>query len=232
MPRIARGFVDGFIYHVINRGNGGQTVFREHRDYQTFLQIMKKSKRLFAVKLYAYCLMPNHFHLVVSPVQAEQLSRWMQWVMTSYVRRHHHDYGTKGHLWQGRFKSFVVQQDAHLVTLIRYAEGNPVRAGLVRSAKEWAWSSHRETLGKRAKTWLDESPVPLPEPWEACVDTPLTKRKLKMLRECVNRQSPYGVSGWVSALCRELGLESTIRPIGRPRKVLRSARGPSPLFRE
>jgi putative transposase len=230
MPRIARGFIDGFVYHVINRGNGGQTVFHENRDYQTFIDIVKKAKRVFGLKLFAYCLMPSHFHMVVLPARAEQLSKWMQWVMTSYVRRYHHDYGTKGHLWQGRFKSFIVQQDEHLLRVMGYVESNPVRAGLVNSAKEWYWSSHRETLGKRLRTVIDEIPIELPKGWESYVHTSLAEKDLKRVRESVNRQSPYGTPVWVSNLCKELGIESTIRPRGRPKKVVRSKKTAYPFF--
>lgn len=222
MPRIARGFIDGFVYHVINRGNGGGTVFHENRDYQAFSDIVKKAKRVFGVKLFAYCLMPNHFHMVVLPTKAEHLSKWMQWIMTSYVRRYHRDYGTNGHLWQGRFKSFIVQQDEHLIRLMRYVEGNPVRAGLVNMSKEWYWSSHRETLGKRLRTVIDELPVELPKAWESCVHAILTETELRRIRESVNRQSPYGTPIWVTTLCKELGIESTIRPRGRPKKQSRS----------
>ena len=222
MPRIARGFIDGFVYHVINRGNGGQPVFHENRDYQAFVDLVKKAKRVFGVKLFAYCLMPDHFHMIVLPGKAEHLSKWMQWIMTSYVRRYHHDYGTNGHLWQGRFKSFIVQQDEHLITLMRYVEANPERAGLVNTSKEWYWSSHRETLGKRLRTVIDELPIGLPKAWESCVHTMLTESDLQRIRESVNRQSPYGTPIWVTTLCRELGIESTIRPRGRPKKQPRS----------
>jgi putative transposase len=222
MPRIARGFIDGFVYHVINRGNGGQTVFHENRDYQAFVDIVKKAKRVIGVKLFAYCLMPDHFHMIVLPARADHLSKWMQWIMTSYVRRYHRDYGTNGHLWQGRFKSFIVQQDEHLIRLLRYVEGNPVRTGLVNTSKEWYWSSHRETLGKRLRTVIDELPIELPKAWESSVHTMLTESELKRIRESVNRQSPYGTPNWVTTLCRELGIESTIRPRGRPKKQVRS----------
>lgn len=222
MPRIARGFIDGFVYHVINRGNGGQTVFHENRDYQAFVDLVKRSKRVFGVKLFAYCLMPDHFHMIVLPGKAEHLSKWMQWIMTSYVRRYHRDYGTNGHLWQGRFKSFIVQQDEHLITLMRYVEANPERAGLVNTSKEWYWSSHRETLGKRLRTVIDELPIELPKAWESCVHMMLTESDLQRIRESVNRQSPYGTPVWVTTLCRELGIESTIRPRGRPKKIVRS----------
>ena len=87
MPRIARGLSDGLIYHVINRGNGKQQVFHKEGDYRAFLDLMQEGKESYGLKLLAYCLMPNHFHLLVRPEKGEELSRWMQWLMTSHVRR-------------------------------------------------------------------------------------------------------------------------------------------------
>ncbi len=218
MPRIARRLVDGSICHVFNRGNGQQIVFRKSDDYKAFLRVMKKAKKRYAVKVYSYCLMPDHFHLVLSPVKAEELSRWMQWVMTSHVRRYHHYYGTSGHIWQGRFKSSIVEQDGHLVTLMRYVEANPVRAGIVGSAKDWAWSSHRETLGQKSRKVIDGIPIELPGNWERVVDHPLSANELEKLRESVKRQAPYGSTSWQSEWGEKLGLESTLRLRGRPRK--------------
>ena len=218
MPRITRGFVDGFIYHVINRGNSKQGVFHKDSDYQAFINLMEEAKDIYPIKIFAYCLMPNHFHLVLLPTKAEELSKWMQWLMTSHVRRYHRHYGTSGHVWQGRFKSFIVQEDNYLLTLVRYVENNPVRAGLVNSAKDWEWSSHKETIGKKSRILIDEIPIELPKFRESYVNAPLTANELEALRQCVNRQSPYGSPLWQLDLCKKLGLESTIRPKGRPKK--------------
>jgi len=146
MPRVARGLADGLIYHIINRGNGRQQVFHTEGDYRCFVDLMAEGRERYPVKLLAWCLMPNHFHLLVSPERGEDLSRWMQWVMTSHVRRYHRLYQSSGHVWQGRYKSFVVQNDTHLLTVARYIEGNPLRASLVSSSRNWCWSSHREQI--------------------------------------------------------------------------------------
>ncbi|MFQ5867696.1 MAG: transposase [bacterium] len=218
MPRIARGLVDGFVYHVLNRGNGGLEVFHKDRDYEAFIDLMREAKARYAVKIFAYCLMPNHFHMVVVPIQAEELNKGMQWLMTSHVRRYHRHYGTSGHIWQGRFKSFIIQEDNHLLAVLRYVEGNPVRAGLVNSAKDWSWSSHRGAIGERSHLLVDEIPIELPQDWNRYVDEPLTEKDLEGLRQSVNRQSPYGTSMWQIQVSKELGLESTLRPRGRPKK--------------
>lgn len=218
MPRIARGIADHFVYHILNRGNGKQKVFYKERDYQSFIQLIKEAKERHPVQLFAYCLMPNHFHLLLKPLRGKDLSRFMQWLLTCHVRRYHSHYGTTGHVWQGRFKSFIVQEDDHLLTVMRYIEGNPVRAGLATSARDWVWSSHRETLGEKARNVVDETPITLPNGWGNYVDEPMTENELARLRKSAQRQAPFGTFAWQSRLCREFGLESTIRKRGRPTK--------------
>jgi putative transposase len=218
MPRVARGLADNFVYHVLNRGNGQQEVFCKDRDYEAFIDLMKQAKERYSVKIFAYCLMPNHFHMVVMPDKGEQLSRWMQWLMTSHVRRYHRHHGSSGHIWQGRFKSFIIEQDEHLLTVLRYVEGNPVRAGLVESAKEWPWSSHNERIHKSHSSFIADVPIELPADWDRYVDRPLTEKELERLRQTVGRQSPYGETEWQIKIAKELGLESTTRARGRPKK--------------
>ncbi len=98
MPRIARGLGDKLIYHVLNRGNAKQEIFHKNQDYTAFIALMKEAKSRYSIKLFAYCLMPNHFHMIVMPLQAKELSRYMQWLMTSHVRRYHTHYKTSGHV--------------------------------------------------------------------------------------------------------------------------------------
>ena len=118
MPRIARGLVDGFVYHILNRGNGKQQVLHKDKDYKTFICLMGEAKDRYPVKVFAYCLMPNHFHLVLMPHKAYHLSSFMQRLMTKHVRCYHKHYSSSGHIWQGRFKSFPIQEDEHLTTNI------------------------------------------------------------------------------------------------------------------
>ena len=218
MPRIERGLADGFIYHVLNRGNGKQKVFHKKQDYRVFVDLMKEAKRRHPVKIFAYCLMPNHFHIVIMAIKAKDLSRFMQWLMTSHVRRYHTHYGTSGHIWQGRFKSFVIQEDSYLLTALRYVERNPVRSGLVESAMDWSWSSLKELAGEDSRIFVDEPPIQLPENWVQFVDEPLTEKELEDLRKSVNRGTPFGESAWQMKVSQKLGLESTLKPRGRPRK--------------
>jgi len=218
MPRISRGLVDNFIYHVINRGNGGQKIFHKKGDYQSFLNLIRESKENFEIEIFAFCIMPNHFHMVLRPDRGEELSKCMQWIMTAHVRRYHKHYGTSGHIWQGRYKSFLIQEDRHLLTVMRYVESNPLRAGLVKTAKDWLWSSHLESIGENPMELIDEAPIELPKDWDKFVDESIDNKELEEIRKSVNRQSPYGDISWQTQVSKELGLESTLRPRGRPRR--------------
>ena len=196
MPRVARQLVDGGIYHLINRGNGQQRVFHKDRDYQAFTDLLMEMSDRYTADVLAWCLMSNHYHLVVKPTRAEQLSQGMHWLQSTHVRRYHRHYGTSGHLWQGRYKSFVIDADEHLLALIRYVEVNPVRAKMVNSAVDWPWSSHREHCAgtgsegarppnnicppnpDRQHGMLAPLPIDLPQPWTDYVDTPMTELEI------------------------------------------------------
>lgn len=211
MPRIPRGQLAGHAYHVLNRGNGGAVVFHKDSDYIAFLELLHAAKARHPVRILGFCLMSNHFHLVVQPATPTALSSFMQWWMTSHVRRYHRHYHSTGHVWQGRFKSFPIQQDDHLLTVLRYVLRNPVRARLVEQTTQWPWSSlHHPTL-------VDPLPVPLPADWLHWVEQPLFKHELTTVRTCLIRQAPYGAPEWQAQYAATMGMDTTVRPRGRPR---------------
>jgi putative transposase len=217
MARAVRGFIDGGIYHILNRGNGRQTVFFKDGDYQAFMDLMNESRKVFDFKLYAYCIMPNHFHLVVECSKAETYSSWMQWLTGTYACRYHKHYGGNGHVWQGRFKSFLIQTDEYLLTVLRYVEANPVRAGMVDFADLWSWSSHNQRIGKISADLIDNPPIEMPLAWAEWVNRAIGDAELKAIRKSVNRQAPFGESSWQYKICQQLGMESVLRPCGRPK---------------
>ncbi len=215
MPRTPRRFQSDHCYHLLNRGNAKASLFFDRSDYAAFLKLLVEMREEYLVRLLAYCLMPNHFHLVVQPDPTGSVSDAMHWVQTAYAARFRAKYRSTGHIFQGRFKAFPVQTDGHLLTVMRYVERNPVRASLVRKAQSWTWSS--AAWRSRAHDWLDKSPVPLGDNWTEYVDTPQTSSEVEALRQSVARGTPYGSSSWRSTTARALGLMSTLRPRGRPR---------------
>ena len=141
MPRPLRPIDEGLVYHVINRGNNRQDVFRKDEDYEAFLRALVELKARKPFELYGYCLMRNHFHLLVRPRETS-ISRIVQSLLVSHTQRYHKHNRSGGHVWQGRFKSPVIQTDEHLLTVLRYIEANPLRARIVKRADEYPWTSY------------------------------------------------------------------------------------------
>jgi putative transposase len=195
-------------------------VFHKEEDYAAFLRLLREAAERVPMRLLGYCLMPNHFHLVLWPHEDGDLSRYMQWLLTSHVRRYHRHYHSSGHVWQGRFKAFPIQQDDHLLVVLRYAERNPLRAkGLrVRKAEHWRWSSAGTASKDAERPELDPGPVARGRDWLEWVNRPLTAEELAGVRESVERGRPFGKERWQKRMATELGLEFTLRPRGRPRK--------------
>ena len=217
MPRTARASVGGMWYHALNRGNRREAVFHKPDDYDAFVEAMIDARARLPIDLLGYCLMPNHFHLLLRTNHDGDLGRFMQWLLTAHARRYHRQYGTSGHVWQGRFKAFPVQDDDHLVTTLRYVERNALRAELVSRAEDWKWSSLPGWQRRDRLLWRGEVPI-RDRKWLARVNRPLSAGDLQRLRHSVSRGRPYGGEAWTRETAKRLGLESCLRPRGRPRK--------------
>lgn len=224
MPRSARVAPGGVIFHVLNRANGRRVIFEKDEDYRAFERVLAGAIERVPMRLLAYCVMPNHWHLVVWPERDGKLAAFMHLLTTTHVRRwhqHRHTVGT-GHLYQGVFKSFPVQEDGHLLTVCRYVERNPLQAALVGRAEDWEWSSLSARLSPAdvGKPPLTDWPVPVPDNWSAFVNEALTETELQAVRRSAQRGCPYGTATWQERVAGQLGLESTLRPRGRPRGAL------------
>lgn len=227
MPRPLRPIADGLVYHVINRGNNRQAVFAGKGDYLAFLKALADLKERTPFELWGYCLMANHIHLLVKPADVP-ISRIVQSLLVSHTQRYHRVHETGGHVWQGRFKSPVVQDDVHLMAVLRYIEANPVRAGMADRAGDYPWSSFAaHGLGK-ADPLLDPvvpyealaaSPGMRRRRWQAYVHREPEEAELAAIRRSVETGLPYGEPRWVEGLAKRLKLDLAIRPRGRPRKT-------------
>jgi putative transposase len=206
----------GFCYHVLNRGNGRRTVFRKEGDFAAFLKLLREARERVDMRLLAFCLMSNHFHLLLWPRADGDLSAYMMWLTTAHVRRYHQDYHSSGHVWQGRFRSFPIQEDDHLLQVHRYIERNPLRVGLVTWAQDWFWSS--ATPFRPGLPELAASPVAYSRDWLRYVNEPQTEREVEALRECIRRRRPFGDQTWSAETAQQMGLEASLRPRGRPPK--------------
>jgi putative transposase len=167
--------------------------------------------------------MPNHWHFVLWPRHDGELSAFLRCLAHTHTQRWHAHHGTAGtgHLYQGRFKSFPVEQDPHLLGVIRYAERNALRAGLVERAEDWRWSSlwRRQFGDERARSLLSEWPVERPADWLDRVNRPETTEELEALRRSLRRGTPYGSALWQRQVVEHYRLQFTLRPPHRPRAV-------------
>jgi putative transposase len=235
MPRVARQIFDGGCYHVINRGNNRATVFHNEGDYFAFVRSIHQACFHVPMRLLGFCVMPNHYHLVLWPKLAAHLSDWMRWLQTAHARRYHRLRGSSGHVWQGRYKSFPIQQGGALNTVLKYVENNPVRVSLAAKAELWPWSSASFWLKAGADrrllrafredgeptpasppAWLTEGPVPRPTPWLRYVNAAVVEEELNDLRRSIVKELPFGSQTWVEDICERLGISSRLRPQGRP----------------
>ncbi len=222
MGRPRRAAEGGVIYHVLNRANARMTIFEDDDDYEALERIMEEAVERYDMRLLAFQIMPNHWHQVVWPRNDGDLSRYTGWLTLTHTQRwhaHRHSAGS-GHLYQGRFKSFPVEDDGHFLTVCRYVERNALRASLVRRAEDWRWGSlWRYVHGNaRQKRLLAGWPVRRTARWVDYVNEPQTDAELAAIRRSIERGRPFGSAEWTEQIVRRLGLEATQRPRGRPRK--------------
>ena len=215
MPRSARQSLGGEVYHVLNRAALRYRMFRTDKDFLAFEQLLCQAHDRFpGVRVLAWCVMSNHWHLLLWPRRDGELSVFMFWLTMTHAARYrtaHHTVGY-GPLYQGRFKSFPVRRDEYLLAAGRYVERNPLRAKLVKRAEDWRWSSLRRDAEGRS---LDPGPAPRGANWLEFVNTPMTEAEVAAIRLSLRRDRPYGTDAWTTETAGCLGLEYSIRARGR-----------------
>ena len=223
MPRTARIAPGGTVFHVMNRGVARMQLFEKPADYQAFEQAMRETVDESPMRICAYSVMPNHWHLLLWPACDGELAAFMQRLTITHVRRWqlHRGYAGLGHVYQGRYKSFPVETDEHFWCVARYVERNALRANFVLRAEEWRWSS----LWRRSNGTADERsllaawPLEIPANWLDQVNQNDDREELESIRRSVQRGRPFGQPEWQKEISKRLGLESAYRPTGRPRKA-------------
>ena len=203
MGRQPRPIADGLIYHALNRGNNRGPVFGAADDYRAFLRALAQTQLRYPFCLCGYCLMTNHFHLLLQPDDGVSISRVLQSLTVAHTWHYHRDHGTLGPVWQGRFQSPVIEDDDHLLTVLRYVEANPRRAGMVQDLAAYPWSSYvyhgmgrPDPLLSALPGWerLGASEAVQQARWREWVHTPLTERELEAVRRAVATGRPFGTA--------------------------------------
>lgn len=226
MPRKARVLVPGCPHHIVQRGHNRNAVFVADEDYQFYLENLLESKEALAIKVYGWCLMTNHIHLIVEPIaEPESLSLLMKRLSGRQAAYTNKLEGRCGSLWQGRFKASPVQRDAYLLACLRYVELNPVRAGMVATVEDYPWSSYRERAGIKTRKLLalDNCYLGLADTererlqrYRRFLGEPSSNDEMALIREGLQRNQLTGNSRFVDEVERRTGLRVERRGRGRP----------------
>jgi putative transposase len=213
------------VFHVINRAAKRSRIFESDADYRAFEQLLQAAAARIDVAIFAYCLMPNHWHLVASPRRDGELSRFMHWLTTTHARRWQlaRDAAGEGAVYQGRFKAIPIGADRHFLWVCRYVERNALRAGFVNRAESWRWSSAGAPV-----PWMSPWPCARPANWLEHVNLPQTEQELRAFRGAMSQGLPFGDDEWVRLTRERLGMLPR-RPRGQPRKHCPQEMTPDPL---
>ncbi len=218
MPRRSMARTGGFVFHVMNRGARRLELFQHDDDYRMLLQAFREAHDRAPVDVFAYCLMPNHFHFILRPSEDGQLAEFMRLGTGTHSLRWHWARGSQGGgcVYQGRYRAFPIQTDRYFLNACSYVEGNALRSSLVARAEEWAWSS----LSARSKNCsivpLCEWPILPPANWAELVNQRHSDQDATALRRSLIRNLPLGDAGWTDSVAKLLCLPSG-RSAGRPR---------------
>lgn len=221
MPRPPRADEAGAIYHALNRGNARNPIFFKSADYHAFERLIAEGLDRFPVDLFAYQWMENHWHMVLSPRVDGGMSAFIGWVTLTHTQRYHAHHGTTGygHVYQGRYKSFPIQDDAHFHTVCRYVERNAQTARVVQRSEQYQWGSLCNWLCGESPVKLGSWPIRRSPNWVTRVNDPISTKEKEAIQRSINRGVPFGSEQWTDETVNRLGLESTMKPRGRPRKV-------------
>lgn len=232
MARLPRLTVPGYPHHIIQRGNNRQAIFVDATDYEQLLTLLEEQSRKHRVAIHAYVLMSNHLHLLATPETAEGIPTMMQAVGRTYVRRFNQRHGRSGTLWEGRYKSTLIQAERYLLACMVYVDLNPVRAGLVADPADYPWSSHHHYIGRRS----DRLVTPHPLYWELG-NTPFSRDaayadlvragirsdQQQALTDSAMRGWALGEPDYVADLQRRTARRLTKAQAGRPTRKLPDA---------
>lgn len=228
MPRTARIVLSNYPHHIIQRGHNKQAIFANDNDYLYYLENLKDWKYNLCCKVYAYCLMTNHIHLILDPGEdVENLSKLMKRVAGRQTRYINKLKARSGTLWESRYKSSPIGNDEYLMMCCRYIELNPVRAGMVEKPEDYRWSSCRHKLNIKREPWLDDDPFyslmgstmeERTTKYIDWLDKAIPDSEIKLIREAAQRGQLTGGSKFVDEISKKIGHRVELRGQGRPRK--------------
>jgi putative transposase len=219
MSRIARIVGAGYPHHIVQRGNNRENIFLDRMDYEKYLFLLTKYSEEKEVSILAYCLMPNHVHLLVTPSREETLARMMQGVTLCYTQHFNRKTGRTGRLWECRYYSAVIDRDSYLWTVSKYIENNPVRTGISERPEDYPYSSARAHVFGRDDRLLNEPLFDKNElsEYKKIMKLQEDKKILEEIRKQTKLGKPLGDEGFLETLSDRIGLNLSFKPRGRPR---------------
>ena len=229
MPRQPRLVLPGYPHHIILRGNNRNDIFYNDKDRRFFIDCLKESKEKANSKIYSYCLMTNHLHLIVEPAEKEGLKVMMQSLGRKYVQYFNYTYQRTGTLWEGRYKSSLISKDNYLLTCSRYVELNPIRAGMVKNPTDYPWSSYISKAEGRPDELIDEDPVYIglgktdkerQSNYKKLFLEDISDKELKLIRFHTQKGGVIGSENFIAQMTEKLERRLILRPRGRPKKSL------------
>lgn len=231
MPRAGRVVLANYPHHIVQRGHNRQVVFAGEANYQYFFATLRECKTTYGVKVYAYCLMANHVHLVLEPPEeVAMLGKMMKCLGGRQTRYANRLEGRRGTLWESRYKSSAIQTENYLLACCRYVELNPVRARIVDEPGQYRWSSYRSRIGEESDSLLDPIPCYRPygnspekhyERYKDFVAAAIPEGEWQLIRQAVQRCQLTGDSRFIGEVERIVGRRIELRGRGRPRRVQR-----------
>jgi putative transposase len=227
MARLARLIIPQYPHHILQRGNDRQLIFREEADYSAFLKWLREAARQFKVAVHAYVLMPNHFHLLATPADETGLARMMQWVGRYYVPYFNHKYQRTGTLWQGRFKTTIIDPENYFLPCLRYIELNPMRLEMTGNPAHYPWSSYGHHIGAKpdplitdhAIYWaLGNTPFDREAAYRNLVEQGITQEEVRAIRDATNTGWILGAEKFRENIARQTSRRVSPAKKGRPKK--------------
>ena len=229
MPRQPRLIVAGYPHHINLRGNNRSAIFDNDKDRRFFLKCLEEAKKKTSSKIYAYCLMTNHVHLLIEPRTNNAISDMLQSLGRRYVRYINAAYKRTGTLWEGRFKSSLVSQDEYFLACIRYIELNPIRAKIAKELKDYPWSSFKFRAEGKSNSLLSEDPVysalgktpkERQEKYKEWLKKNISDEELNLIRNVTQRGGIFSSKDFFDKIAKITGRDVALKPRGRPRKSL------------
>jgi putative transposase len=228
MARRRRLFIANIPYHVIQRGNNRNPIFFNDKDYLFFLKVLKEAKAKHPCFLYAYCLMPNHFHFILEPLEKDNISFLMKFLGAKYVHYINRTYGRSGTLWEGRFRCSLIDEESYFLSCLRYIETNPLRAGLTKSPDLYQWSSYHFRTSEEKNSiidldpWYDSlgtSPLERQARYRHFINSSAPKSEYNLIREMTQKNGIIGDQIFRHKMEKILGITINLGLPGRPMKI-------------